>query len=847
MKNRTYIYLILGLSLPFFAGTTRAQTFTELPISLAYTEDAIESGDYDNDGDLDIILMGKTINEILLYKNENGSFIDEHLDIAELSDGDFSFGDYDNDGDLDIAMIGSESSGVSISYVFKNEDGTFIDTGVSLYGLRWGSIDWGDYDNDGDLDLLMTGRDNAGVEVSVIYKNDKGDFIDIRAGLQGIEYGEALWGDYDNDGDLDVVLSGEYTEDDIAQINVAVTQLYENRAGIFVENNQSTLLGVSHGSLDWGDFDNDGDLDLLMSGQDMQDSVYTKIYQNNQGVFLETSSGIPGVYNGDLEWADIDNDGDLDILSMGTCIGSSCQGAYPVDSYTRVFENAGGTFRNVNAGLEPRTSGHLDLGDYDRDGDLDFLMSGEILTDNMSFSGFAGIVYRNNTPLPNTPPEAPVQLNHTVDKTNLSLTWDAVLDAETPSVGLSYNLRMGFTPQGVDLVSPMAFPNGLRKITRKGNMQQNTEWDMNLTPKDLSPAPYLFWNVQAIDHSFAGSNFSVADTVFLAGKLNAIADVPNDEGGQVLLNWRASDFDNDPGFFTHYSVWRAIPEGSGKSAHTHTDVTEIGFGFEGPAYRSTTTDNQQIEWELVDTVPAEMTPSYDFIAPTLYDSSSVSRGLHLFMITAHTSNVQAFFDGIPRLGYSVDNTAPAPPQNLAISQDANGVSLSWEASTASDVAQYLIFRSTAPGIDTNTGIFITTENTSFLDNTSLPSGPLYYLVIAEDINGNRSAATPEVSIAVATGIEGISSEIPADYDLHQNYPNPFNPSTLLRFDMPEAGPATVVVYNTFGQQVEVLVNGSLAAGRHEVTWQPDNLSSGVYYYRFEAGGFSATRQLVFVK
>ena len=120
-------------------------------------------------------------------------------------------------------------------------------------------------------------------------------------------------------------------------------------------------------------------------------------------------------------------------------------------------------------------------------------------------------------------------------------------------------------------------------------------------------------------------------------------------------------------------------------------------------------------------------------------------------------------------------------------------------------------------------------------------------MIAEDLNGNRSVATPEVSIAVATGVEDLSSEIPREYGLHQNYPNPFNPSTLFQFDMPKAGPATMVVYNTFGQQVAVLVNGSMAAGQHKVTWQPHNLSSGVYYYRFEAGGFSATRQLVFVK
>ncbi len=67
---------------------------------------------------------------------------------------------------------------------------------------------WGDYDNDGDLDILLTG--DTGTEIiSRVYRNDGETFADISAPLPGVKLGSVAWGDYDNDGDLDVLLSGD--------------------------------------------------------------------------------------------------------------------------------------------------------------------------------------------------------------------------------------------------------------------------------------------------------------------------------------------------------------------------------------------------------------------------------------------------------------------------------------------------------------------------------------------------------------------------------------------------------------------------------------------------------------
>src|SRR5210317_88492 len=88
------------------------------------------------------------------------------------------------------------------------------------------------------------------------------------------------WGDYDNDGDLDLAACGEMSIDTYA------SRIYMNQEGSFV-NIEADLMDVREGSLEWGDFDNDNDLDLLLSGETYNDSAVILIYRNDGGVFVE--------------------------------------------------------------------------------------------------------------------------------------------------------------------------------------------------------------------------------------------------------------------------------------------------------------------------------------------------------------------------------------------------------------------------------------------------------------------------------------------------------------------------------------------------------------------------------
>ncbi len=91
------------------------------------------------------------------------------------------------------------------------------------------------------------------------------------------------------------------------------------------------------------------------------------------------------------------------------------------------------------------------------------------------------------------------------------------------------------------------------------------------------------------------------------------------------------------------------------------------------------------------------------------------------------------------------------------------------------------------------------------------------------------------------------TEVPGKYELNQNYPNPFNPTTTIEFTIPETQSVTLTVYDMLGREVQVLVDESMQAGTHHVTFEASGLASGTYIYRLQAGEHQITRQMMFVK
>ncbi|WP_020528659.1 FG-GAP-like repeat-containing protein [Flexithrix dorotheae] len=314
-----------------------------------------------------LLLLSVAINAFAQFE-KNQSASDSLMNLVESS---ADWGDYDQDGDLDLAICGTY--GTMYTIVYRNDNGKFININAGLQGVSEGNISWGDFDDDNDLDLLLTGIINNGFEsirITKIYRNDDGTFVPIEAGLTGFSEGTSKWGDYDQDGDLDIALIGRTDEDGTKDL----LKVYRNDMGMFVEMDlpiQPTIINL-HGSVSWGDYDNDEDLDLLVTGlgyNQTNDDFITRILRNDHGIFKEDTTELVGVVNGKAEWNDHDMDGDLDIAILGE--------RFDLSFVTAIYNNDGqGTFIYNEAPFHQVSNGSIDWGDYDNDGDSDLLITG---------------------------------------------------------------------------------------------------------------------------------------------------------------------------------------------------------------------------------------------------------------------------------------------------------------------------------------------------------------------------------------------------------------------------------------------------------------------------------------
>jgi len=89
--------------------------------------------------------------------------------------------------------------------------------------------------------------------------------------------------------------------------------------------------------------------------------------------------------------------------------------------------------------------------------------------------------------------------------------------------------------------------------------------------------------------------------------------------------------------------------------------------------------------------------------------------------------------------------------------------------------------------------------------------------------------------------------LPTAYALHPNWPNPFNSTTMIRYDVPQAGMVSLTIFNLLGQRVTTLFDGHKLAGSHTISWDAANLPSGVYLCRMQTKGFMQTRKMLLVK
>lgn len=341
-------------------------TFTDIDANLMGVCDcALAWGDYDNDGWPDLALAGYDgLNPITrIYRNDGGTFIHTRT-LPGVRGGSLAWGDYDGDGWLDLALAGLDSTSV-ISRVYHNAGGIFSNINAGLVGVTACSLGWGDYDNDGYLDLALAGASASEGYISRVYRNDGGDFVAIGAGLTGVAICSIGWGDYDNDGWLDLALAGWVSGD------THIAKIYHNDGSDAFTDIGAGLVGVRRCSLSWGDYNNDGRIDLASAGATDSAPPYApiaKIYRNDGiDVFTDINAGLVELVDCSLAWGDYDNDGDLDLALAGY------DGVSPI---SKIYRNDAGTFIDIGADLVNVSDCSLAWTDFDNDGDLDIALAG---------------------------------------------------------------------------------------------------------------------------------------------------------------------------------------------------------------------------------------------------------------------------------------------------------------------------------------------------------------------------------------------------------------------------------------------------------------------------------------
>ena len=440
--------------------------------------------DYDLDGDMDLLIAGKTNAgpRTTLYQNNGGTFSAvPDLPFIHVSLGEVAWGDYDNDGDPDLVLTGEMANGTATTQMYRNNgNGTFTDVNAGITAMEESMVDWGDFDNDGDLDFFIAGAMRNGVSTTKIYRNIGGDhFTEIGAGLVGLRRGDGQWFDFDDDGDLDLLLTGRETN------NTRRTILYKNTNGSFSAFD-TNLPDVDLSAIHWVDTNSNGFKDLLIAGTS-DSGIITRIYTHPpdfDGNF-NLDDTLEGVEFASGQWVGLPGRGVLQPSVMGRI----SQG----NTTTRIYEEVSGAYTDSGAGVIGLFKGALDWADFDGDGDFDLAIAGFTASDVP-----VARIYRNTDedPTANNPPEPPSNIWAARNLADVDLEWSLAYDPDVgPSTGSTYNVRVGTTPGGSDIVSPSA--------TGPGN--NGTALSRTLT--GLSEGTY-YWSIQSIDEQLARSEYA---------------------------------------------------------------------------------------------------------------------------------------------------------------------------------------------------------------------------------------------------------------------------------------------------------------------------------------------------
>ena len=521
MKKTT----ILAVLASMFVGTAMAETavptwdYPNVQLKWEWTQGGSgQFGDFNNDDNLDLLLASQ--DKTVLYEYNNawyGNRIFEGLN--DLRYGGIQWLDYNNDGFLDFVMVActnkDNAKGTSTVSLYKNLNGTGFEkdeanstilAAAKVYipvggSIQPGRVACGDFNNDGWVDMVFSGEPADGYDhwrLTKLFWNNQGSFEADTASIEQVNNNGTYTADFDNDGFMDFIAGG-YSDAAGKQV---VNVFFSNGDKTF------TMVTLDHGCQDGNlmvmDADNDGNQDIFVSGYGTDNGIFM-LKNNGDRTFTFKSNSEIGLSDSDWEWAktrsymvagDLNNDGYNDIVTQCQWDGSG--------KYTYILLNNGdctftrdASHRNIVA-----RDGGVSIFDFNHDGKLDVHAYGygDDGTNNPygePNNWFNNIMVNTTEVAAYTAPATPLYATYEQVEGDVVLSWDA------PAAALRYNVYAKNKETGmVMMVVPANIATGYIKFTNHGAFLTGTTY----TFKGMNAEEYEF-GVQSINNGNVASAF----------------------------------------------------------------------------------------------------------------------------------------------------------------------------------------------------------------------------------------------------------------------------------------------------------------------------------------------------
>ncbi len=967
--------------------------------------------DIDNDGDLDLFVSGGNPEGSILYRNDGNDVF------TRITSGDIgqslvnkgwgsAWADYDNDGYVDLVVAAAFGFGgiTGPNKLFHNNgDGTFtrIDTGAVVTGTAPYTIPtWADFDQDGDMDLFIGGGPANGTLLpDYLYQNmlkETGTawFKRITTGSVATDVRDGQvenWIDYDNDGDLDVYITN-YGGPAVAGLK---NDLYRNDGGVFTKITTGDIVNdIAHSlSSVWADFDNDGDLDCLVTNDAGATNRY---YQNNgDGTFTTITTGtlvnIGGPHFGATA-GDYDGDGDIDLFVTGVglagnntkglwrndlangnswlevrCIGTTSNRA-AIGARVRALALIGGNLvwqmREISAQNSFNSQNSLIA--HFGFGDAAVVESLKVEWPSGRVDRFSGVAVDHlvkigegdSTPvvlafphdgglnqLPEIPLRwfrdlygSPYRLQVSTDSTFAGgfVLDDSLVYDTTRSVAIvSNNSRYFWRVRSAQSIHPdrwssirrfsnQIIPPLLRFPPNGGSFPASVtlRWSPlgGATSYDVETAldsqfAAIVLNAQDVPDTTVGVDSLVLHSIYYWRVRAKTATVMGDwspprtfvaevlaPSTPVASLWNLVSVPVSVANFAKDSVFPGTLTGAyafdADSGYSQTPLLENLRGywlkFAAPETVQFTGSSPEIAlalkhgWNLVgsatapvaygdlSTVPVGIlsTPAYGYAsgfsaADTLmpgkgYWVKASQAGTLLFAATAAAGAPAAARwkrtqeDLLNGLGVLDVQDAGGNRQSLYFGGSGDGNVDWWELPPVPPAGIFDVRYATGRFADVPVGDSV--RQVSLRISASYPvtirwnarNTTAEFLLGGEAVSlrgrGSVVLDSPFSTVVLRYGASRDGQAAPAAFGLDQNYPNPFNPATTIRFTVPEdLERVKLAVYDLLGRVVAVLFDGAVRAGRHAVSWDAGEAPAGVYYCRLEAGTNTETEKMLLMK